>query len=90
MSTVLTDPSVGSAGSSWLDKERTIATGEQVDASWEEIRQALEAIPADCSREEWINVGMALHWAGTQTEQLDSALQLWNEWSSQSASKYPG
>ena len=25
MSTVLTDPSVGSAGSSWLDKERTIA-----------------------------------------------------------------
>jgi len=72
------------------DKERTIATGEQVDASWEEIRQALEAIPADCAREEWINVGMALHWAGTQTEQLDAALQLWNEWSAQSAAKYPG
>jgi len=72
------------------DKERTIATGEQVDASWEEIRQALEAIPADCSREEWINVGMALHWAGTQTDQVEQALQLWNEWSAQSATKYPG
>jgi len=33
---------------------------------------------------------MALHWAGTQTDQLDQALQLWNEWSAQSASKYPG
>ena len=72
------------------DKERTIATGGTVDASWEEIRQALEAIPADCSREEWINVGMALHWAGTQTDQLDAALHLWNEWSAQSATKYPG
>jgi hypothetical protein len=72
------------------DKERTIATGEQVDASWEEIRQALEAIPADCAREEWVNVGMALHWAGTQTEQPEQALQLWNEWSAQSPAKYPG
>ena len=72
------------------DKERTIATGDQVDASWEEIRQALEAIPADCAREEWVNVGMALHWAGTQTEQPEQALQLWNEWSAQSPAKYPG
>ena len=72
------------------DKERTIATDGAVDASWEEIRQALEAIPADCSREEWVNCGMALHWAGTQTDQLDQALQLWNEWSAQSATKYPG
>jgi hypothetical protein len=72
------------------DKERTITTDGTVDASWEEIRQALEAIPADCSREEWINAGMALHWAGTQTDQLDQALSLWNEWSAQSGSKYPG
>ena len=72
------------------DKERTITTDGAVDASWEEIRQAVEAIPADCSREEWVNVGMALHWAGTQTDQLDAALSLWNEWSAQSAAKYPG
>ena len=72
------------------DKERTITTDGSIDASWEEIRQAVEAIPADCSREEWVNVGMALHWAGTQTDQLDAALSLWNEWSAQSAAKYPG
>lgn len=72
------------------DKERTIATDGSVDASWEEIQQAIEAIPADCSREEWVNVGMALHWAGTQSDQLDQALHLWNEWSQMSPAKYPG
>ena len=71
------------------DKERTIATDGTVDASWEEIRQALDHISPDCSRDEWINCGMALHWAGTQTDQLDQALALWNEWSMPSA-KYPG
>lgn len=71
------------------DRERTITTDGTVDASWEEIRQALDHINPDCSREEWINVGMALHWAGTQTDQLDQALALWNEWSIPSA-KYPG
>ncbi|HSG19822.1 MAG TPA: bifunctional DNA primase/polymerase, partial [Burkholderiaceae bacterium] len=72
------------------DKERTIDTGGVVDASWEEIRQALDAVPADCTRDEWINIGMALHWAGTQTNQLDQALHLWNEWSATGATKYPG
>lgn len=71
------------------DKERTITTDGTVDASWEEIRQALDHISPDCSREEWINCGMALHWAGTQTDQLDQGLSLWNEWSLPSA-KYPG
>jgi hypothetical protein len=71
------------------DRERTIATDGAVDASWEELRQLLDFINPDCSRDEWINVGMALHWAGTQTEQLDQALALWDEWSRQSA-KYPG
>ncbi len=72
------------------DKARTISTGGQVDAAWQEIRQAIDAVPADCTREEWINVGMALHWAGSQTDQLDQALALWNEWSAQSGTKYPG
>ena len=72
------------------DKERTIATDGQINASWEEIRQAIDAIPSDCSRDEWINVGMALHWAGTQTNQLDQALYLWNEWSATAQTKYPG
>ena len=72
------------------DKERTIATDGTIDASWEEIKQALDAVPADCTRDEWISIGMALHWAGTQTDQLDQALHLWNEWSATGAGKYPG
>ena len=71
------------------DKERTIVTDGAIDASWEEIRQALDHVNPDCSRDEWINCGMALHWAGTQTDQLDQALALWDEWSKPSA-KYPG
>ena len=72
------------------DKQRTIATDGTVDASWEEIRQAVDHVPADCSRDEWISIGMALHWAGTQTNQLDQALVLWDEWSATAQSKYPG
>lgn len=71
------------------DRVRVLGTGEGVDASWEEIRSALETISPDCSREEWVNCGMALHWAGSQTGQVDQALALWNEWSMPSA-KYPG
>ena len=70
------------------DKVRTLATGDGVDASWDEIRSAIESISPDCSREEWVNVGMALHWAGTHTNQLDQALHLWDEWSKPSP-KYP-
>jgi len=72
------------------DKERTIATDGTIDASWEEIRQALDAVPAECTRDEWVGIGMALHWAGTQTDQLEQALALWNEWSATAQTKYPG
>ena len=71
------------------DKLRNIGIDDAVSASWEEIRTALDAIDPNCSRDEWISCGMAMHWAGTQTEQLDQALHLWNEWS-QPSSKYPG
>ena len=72
-----------------VDKTRTIQTGETIDASWDEVKQALDHISPDCSREEWVNCGMALHWAGSQTDQLDEALSVWNEWSKPS-DKYPG
>ena len=72
------------------EKARTITTDGTIDSSWEEIRQALEVVPADCTREEWVNAGMALHWAGSQTQQLDQALHLWNEWSATAQAKYPG
>lgn len=72
------------------EKQRNIETDTAVDTSWEEIKQALEYISSDCSREEWISLGMALHWAGSQTNNLDHAFQLWDEWSSLSQNKYPG
>ena len=76
---------------SLLEKEkvRNLSTGDGVDASWDEIQSALASISPDCSREEWVNAGMALHWAGTQTNQLDQALHIWDEWSKPSE-KYPG
>lgn len=72
------------------DNTRSIGTGEAMDASWSDIRSALESIPSNCSREEWVTVGMALKWAGDQTDQLDQGLTLWNDWSMQSVDKYPG
>ena len=72
------------------DNTRSIGTGDAVDASWSDIRSALESIPANCSREEWVTVGMALKWAGDQTNQLDQGLTLWHDWSQQSVDKYPG
>lgn len=72
------------------DKQRSIGIEGSVDTSWDEIHQALHYISPDCSRDEWIQVGMALHWAGTQTDQLDQAAHLWDDWSKGSATKYPG
>lgn len=72
------------------DKERIIPTGEDIDASWDEIRSAVSAISPDCARDQWVSVGMALHWAGSHTNQLDQALQLWAEWSAEAKTKYSG
>lgn len=71
------------------DDQRNI---ESVDSStsWTEIRSALEAISPDISRDEWVKIGMALHHAGHQTDQVEQALYLFNEWSSQSETKYKG
>jgi hypothetical protein len=46
---------------------------DTVEVNWSEIRSALDSISPDVSREEWITCGMALHWAGTQTNDLDGA-----------------
>lgn len=68
----------------------TIATGDAVPSNWTEVREALEYISPDCSRDEWINVGMALHYAGVQTNDVTQGLMIWNEWSAKSTTKYPG
>jgi hypothetical protein len=72
------------------DNTRTITSGEGVNASWAEIQSAIDTISPDISRDEWVQVGMALHWAGTQTNQTDQALSIWNEWSLSSPTKYKG
>lgn len=71
------------------DRTRVMPTGTAGTASWDEIKSALAYISPDCSRDEWVQVGMALHYAGTQTQEVDAALHLWDQWS-QPSSKYPG
>lgn len=68
-----------------------LPTSPANDASWDEVQAALLSIDPDVSRDEWIQVGMALHYYGYQTSQLDAAFSLWNNWSRTSRlSKYPG
>lgn len=64
--------------------DRTITT------SWSEIQTVLYHISPDCDREQWVSVGMALHHAGCQDKSLDTAFMLWDDWSSQSETKYKG
>ena len=77
---------------SLLDQERvhSISVKGATAASWQEIRNALDHINPDISRDEWVGVGMALHHAGSQTDALDDAFALWDEWSSNSSTKYKG
>lgn len=73
------------------DKQRTIKVeGSKIDASWDDIRSALSAIDPSCDRDTWLYCMMSLHHAGTQTDQLDTAFTLFDEWSSQSPTKYKG
>ncbi len=72
------------------DTHASIATPDNRSASWDEIRDALRYIDPDCSRDEWIQIGMALHYAGSTTGRLDDALALWDEWSAGSKNKYQG
>ena len=71
------------------DTRRTITTGASLAATWDEVQGALEWLDPDMGREDWIHCGMALHWAGTQSNRLDEALQLWDTWSSK-GTKYRG
>jgi hypothetical protein len=73
------------------DEVKTIAEeGGTLDLSWSEIQRALSHINADCDRQAWVNIGMALHWAGTQSGNLDTAFSMWVEWSMGAAHRFPG
>lgn len=60
------------------------------------ILAALQAIPADCPRDEWLQVGMALHsleWIGNEAGDTfagDRGYQIWLEWSRGGGSKFQG
>ncbi len=50
----------------------------------EQIREALDVLDADCSRQQWRDLGMAIH---HETE--GKGFSLWHEWSKR-GTKYPG
>ena len=61
----------------------------EVDASWDEIKEMLNHIPPDVSRQEWIHCGMAIHWVESQLGQIGAGFPIWNSWSA-GGYKYPG
>ena len=44
-------------------------------------RAPLGSLDPDCSREDWITIGMALQYAGHQSNDLERAMTLWDTWS---------
>ena len=67
------------------DQARSIPAGEStLPANVLEVRQAVNAIDPDCSRDDWIKVGMALHNSGHQ-----EGYDIWDTWSAR-GKKYPG
>ena len=69
-------------------------SSKPADIDWDLIRNALMCIPADVDRDQWVSIGMALHWAGCQTYNLNYAFELWDTWSKGNiehpATKYKG
>lgn len=63
------------------EKRDAIATGAHVDR--DRVLDALRFIPATCSRDQWLHVGMALHDAGLSYEDFD-------QWSAGGGDKYQG
>ena len=54
---------------------------------WAEVERALARIPANCSMDEWVRVGMALHQASNGSPQ---GLDIWDKWSRTSKGVGPG
>jgi len=65
-------------------------TGGTGTIDWDEIISAIGAVSPDCSREEWITIGMACQHAGAQSGEMERAYATWDTWSAKSATKYPG
>lgn len=70
------------------DTQRKVTDGE-LHTDLTEIANVLHFISPDINRDEWVKVGMALHWAGIQLNAEFDAYLLWDEWSS-TGQKYQG
>lgn len=66
------------------------ALAEWTPAEQARIVSALEAIPADCARDCWLRVGMALHGLGWEGPDGDAGLEMWDAWSRTGQQKYAG
>lgn len=79
-------PPEGEAGGVTLPAWLECATpdfGERLERAlnepdWAEVARALACIPANCSMDEWVRVGMALHQASNGSLQ---GLDVWDKWS---------
>ena len=69
--------------------ERAIRTPWTTDEE-ERIRSALLSIPADCARDTWLQIGMALHGLGWEGNEADRGYEIWREWSATGKVKYQG
>jgi hypothetical protein len=64
----------------------TTRLGASLEApDWGEVDRALACIPADCSMDKWIKVGMALHAARDP-----GGWERWDRWSARGGEKYKG
>lgn len=59
------------------EPQRTSVTS----AEWGDVVDALDQIPPSVGREEWLNVGMALHHTGMSLNRLSEAFDLFLNWS---------
>lgn len=70
------------------DGQLTARLGAALEApDWQEVISALTHIPPDCSMDEWLRVGMALHQSTNGSKQ---ALDMWDAWSRFSKGKGAG
>lgn len=64
--------------------KQTPRTTDAAPASIEKLRATLSLWDPDCSYDEWIMIGMALHY---ETKGSDHGLGLWNEWSARATGR---
>ncbi|MCF1458339.1 MAG: DUF3987 domain-containing protein [Shewanella sp.] len=64
-----------------LEPPKTASPESQELPDWKTVESALKAIPCDLGRQDWVKIGMALHWLGNETGELDRSFHLWHTWS---------